>query len=447
VGIIAALGLAPRGTTWAQPVGAEFQVNTYTTGFQDWPAVAADADGDFVVVWGSDYQEGYASESGVFGQRYSSAGVPVGPEFQVNTYTTDDQGYFGPGVATDADGDFVVVWGSLRQEGNDYGVFGQRYTSAGTAVGAEFHVNTYTTSHQNSPAIAADTDGDFVVVWGSNFQDGSLGGVFGQRYTSAGTAVGSEFQVNTYTTGTQYFPVVATDADGDFVVVWMSQGQDGSSYGIFGQRYTSAGVPVGSEFRVNTYTTGSQVLPAVATDADGDFVVVWDSQAQDGSFRGVFGQRYTSAGTAVGPEFQVNTYTPGSQQYAAVAIDANGDYIVVWHGGGPGNSFGIFGQRYSSAGAPVGSEFQVNTYTTGPQYFPAVATDADGVFVVVWSSPGQDGSDYGVFGQRFAAAPPTIPATSLPGSLILGALLGLVMPRALRRWAPRPAASQPIQRS
>jgi hypothetical protein len=34
------------------------------------------------------------------------------------------------------------------------------------------------------------------------------------------TAVGSEFQVNTYATGWQHEPAVAVDADGDFVVVW-----------------------------------------------------------------------------------------------------------------------------------------------------------------------------------------------------------------------------------
>jgi uncharacterized membrane protein len=33
--------------------------------------------------------------------------------------------------------------------------------------GAEFQVNTYTTDHQTSPAVAADAAGNFVVVWES----------------------------------------------------------------------------------------------------------------------------------------------------------------------------------------------------------------------------------------------------------------------------------------
>ena len=89
---------------------------------------------------------------------------------------------------------------------------------------------------------------------------------------------GYEFMVNTYTSSTQNQPSVAADADGDFVVIWQSDGQDGSGYGIYGQRYNSAGSTVGSEFRVNTYTTANQVAPVVSMAADGDFVVVWQSE-------------------------------------------------------------------------------------------------------------------------------------------------------------------------
>ena len=78
-------------------------------------------------------------------------------------------------------------------------------------------------------------------------------------------AVGSEFQINTYTTGRQLTAsvgahLVAADASGNFVVVWQSVGQDGSDDGIFGQRYDSEGVVLGSEFQVNSYTTNRQYV-------------------------------------------------------------------------------------------------------------------------------------------------------------------------------------------
>ena len=61
----------------------------------------------------------------------------------------------------------------------------------------------------------------------------------------AAQPVGGEFRINSYTTGYQYFPGVAMDAAGHFVVVWQSAGGDGSGYTIFGQRYDSAGTPRG----------------------------------------------------------------------------------------------------------------------------------------------------------------------------------------------------------
>jgi hypothetical protein len=85
---------------------------------------------------------------------------------------------------------------------------------------------------------------------------------------------------------------VASDSSGNFVVVWTSDEQDGSSWGAFGQRYDSTGAPLGPEFRVNTHTTNLQRFPAVASDSSGNFVVVWYSDQQDGSTYGVFGQRY-----------------------------------------------------------------------------------------------------------------------------------------------------------
>src|SRR4051794_35540633 len=70
-------------------------------------------------------------------------------------------------------------------------------------VGPEFRVNTFTTNGQAFPAVAADGDGDFVAVWASNLQDGSGYGVYAQRYNASGAAQDPEFRVNTFTPGNQ----------------------------------------------------------------------------------------------------------------------------------------------------------------------------------------------------------------------------------------------------
>jgi hypothetical protein len=384
---------------WAQgnPVGPEFRVNTYTPGNEFGSSIAADALGNFVVVWQSSSQDG--SLTGIFGQRYASSGAPLGLEFRVNTYTTSNQ--FGPAVASDASGNFVVVWASQLQDGSAFGIFGQRYASTGAPAGSEFRVNTYTTGSQFIPAVSAAAAGTFVVAWMS--PDGSDYGIFAQRYASGGAPIGPEFRVNTYTTAYQALPRIGTDPAGNFVVVWGSAGQDGSAYGVFGQRFAASGAPIGAEFPINTYTTGDQTGPEVEADGTGNFVVVWQSAAQDGSGLGVFGQRFAASGAPAGAEFRVNTFTTLDQSRQAVALDSAGNFVAVWQSASQdGSGNGVFGQRYAATGTTLGPEFRVNTYVTSDQTGPSVTADDAGDFVVVWTSSGQDGSNYGVFGQRYS---------------------------------------------
>jgi hypothetical protein len=412
---LCALGLPWAASAQPQAAGGEFQINTYTTGTQSSAAVAMDPQGNFVVVWQSPAQDG--DGSGVFGQRYDAAGGPVGAEFQVNAFTTGSQS--GPAVAMDPQGSFVVVWTGVGQ-GDYFGIFGRRYDAAGTPQGAEFQVNSYTTDPQVEPRVAFDPQGGFVVVWGSDGQDGSGFGAFGQRFDAAGTRLGGEFQVNTYTTDEQVYPRVAVDPQGRFVVVWASNGPDGNLFGIFGQRFDAAGAPVGGEFQVNTYTTAYQIRPAIAMDAAGNFVVVWRSNLQDGDLFGVFGQRFDATGNRQGSEFQVNTYTTAYQTSPVVAMNAVGQFVVAWTSAvQDAGGYGVFGQRYDAAGVPIGGEFQVNTFTTGNQSAPATAMDAAGNFVVVWLSFSQDGQSFGIFGQRYGGLVPVALTVDATGNGVL----------------------------
>jgi len=385
----------------AQPAGSspEFQVNTYTTSRQRSPAIAGDPSGDFVIVWHSPLPS--APYLSIFGRRYDSMGAPSGGEFQVNTYTTYHK--ISPAVAMDPSGAFVVVWTSYNQDGWGTGVFGQRFDSSGAPAAGEFQVNTYTPGSQEKPAVAMNGTGGFVIVWSGDGPDDDFSGVFGRRYDGAGFPLGAEFHVNTYTTNFQNDPAVAVDPSGRFVVVWTSSYQDGSFAGVFGQRYDSVGMPLGGEFQVNTYTTGRQSDASVAMDSSGGFVVVWTSNEQDGFGDGVFGQRYDSMGGPMGGEFQVNSYTFNSQYTPKVAMDSSGSFVVVWTSDWfqDGSFAGVFSQRYDSAGAPMGGEFQVNTFTTGDQAFPAVAIDSSGAFAVAWQSYEQDGSYEGIFARTF----------------------------------------------
>ena len=83
----------------------------------------------------------------------------------------------------------MATWSSYPQDGDNEGIYGQRYDSTGATVGAEFQVNTYTTQSQYRPSITALNDGGFAVIWESNGQDGSHSGIYGQRYDSTGQTV------------------------------------------------------------------------------------------------------------------------------------------------------------------------------------------------------------------------------------------------------------------
>jgi len=378
--------------------GGEFGVNSYTTNTQFVPSAAMDADGDFVITWSG---AGQGDGTGVYAQRYNAAGVEQGSEFRVNTSVEGAQD--GSSVAMNPSGDFVIAWGGAGS-GDDNGVFAQRFNAAGVKQGGEFRVNTYTIREQGVGRVAMDSDGDFVIAWQSYGQGGGLYGVYAQRYNANGVRQGPEFQVNTdigHTRG----PDVGMNRDGDFVVAWTSDSQTAGRAGVFAQRYHASGLPQGGEFRVDTGTTGNGYAPAVAMDPDGEFVVAWQSPGLGFGPTDVYVQRYSAIGIPQGSEVLVNSYTTGIQWGPQAAIDSDGDFVVTWHSNGQdGSNHGVYGQRYNAAGVPQGTEFHANNYTTGEQIFSTVAMDDAGDFIIAWSGVGE-GDSYGIYAQRYSASP------------------------------------------
>jgi hypothetical protein len=403
------------------PAGPEILVNTYTPDGQLFPALAHQPDGGFVVVWHASNQEGGYGLDGIFGQRFGADGAARGAEFHVNTYTTLRQQ--DAAIAADARGSFVVVWHSEGgQDGDEFGVFGQRFDRAGQPIGAEFLVNGYTSGAQFTASVARVPDGSFVVAWEGIGQGGSAGDIFGQRFDPLGARRGAEFLVNVYTTGLEAGASVSADAAGRFTVAWNDYGQDGSAYGVSARRFDASGAPLTGDFRVNTYTSFSQYQVASAGAPGGEFVVVWTGDQQDGDRRGVFGQRFDRSGNRAGGEFQVNVYTEGDQVRPSVAMDSAGNFVVAWTSSAnqDGDSYGVFARRFDTEGAPRGAEFQVNTYTPYFQYQAAVSTDAVGNFVVAWGGFARDGSSYmDVFAQRFGGLRPAAMAVDTAGNRVL----------------------------
>jgi len=360
----------------------EFLVNTNTNDAQEYPCVAMDAFGNFVITWQSKLADG--DGYGIFAQRYDNEANPISSEFQVNAYTTGDQE--NPAIAMDDAGNFVIVWQSYGQDGSDYGIYAQRFDNTGNVVGSEFQVNTETNYHQMNPAVAMDKTGNFFIAWQSDWQDGSHDGIFGKLYDSNGSRVGLEFQINSYTSSDQMYPAIAMDCVGNFTVTWTSYSQDGSGYGIFAQKFDMYCNTIGLEYQVNTSVLGNQMYPAISLNDNGSFIITW--QSSDGSGTGIFAQRYNNLNNKVGYEFQVNTNKAYNQNRSSVAIDNHGNFIISWQSWyQDGEWFGVIAKRFDMHGNPIGREYQINTfYTACNQMSPTIAMDNTGNFIITWTN-------------------------------------------------------------
>jgi hypothetical protein len=144
---------------------------------------------------------------------------------------------------------FTITW-SGHQNGH-WNIYAQSYLANGAANGSNFQVNTSTNQDQEYSSIAFAGSANPIITWSSNSQDGSGWGVYAQQVTPTGTLLGSEVQVNTYTQDNQFYSSVAGAASGDVAIVWTSNNQDGSSYGVYGQNFT----------------TGASILPVANNDA------------------------------------------------------------------------------------------------------------------------------------------------------------------------------------
>ncbi len=261
-----------------EKVGTDFKISTYELGSQFNVDLVELQGGGFIFTWQSDGQDG--DSSGVYGQMLDASLNPIGVEFQISTYTAGYQG--SAKVTALTDGGFVVSWYSSDQNNGQAGVYTQRFDASGVAVGSETLVNTDPTFSASNPAITALETGGYVITWTSNGGDGSQSGIMAQIYDAAGAAVGANYVVNATTLNNQIEPDITTLADGSFIITWAGWWIDGAEYGVVGQQFSATGELIGPEFRINSYEFGNQQRPSIAALEGGGFVVTWYSNDHSG---------------------------------------------------------------------------------------------------------------------------------------------------------------------
>jgi len=396
------------------PLAGEYLISGNQPGNQVYSDVAFNRDGGYVV-WQDEVIDGEGS--GIAAQRLNGNLSGALSPIRINSIAAGNQEK--PKLALLDDGGAVVVW-----QGGEVGrhdIFMRILGENGTFSAPEFRVNQNSEQFQIAPSVTVLTNGNIAVVWESHEQDGHLRAVVGRMFDSLGDPIGDEFLINQTTHLNQRNGAVAALSDGGFVVTWVSEvllGADqfgGAQFtaAIMAREYNFQGNPLGDESRLNS---GQEICasPDVISLKEGGYVVVWAKSNVSSRELGwdIYAIRVAEDGTKSATENLVNSHTFGDQHTPKLARHG-GSLFVVWTSLGQDGSFsGIFGRILSAGGVPFDRELHINSSTFNRQLHPVVSADELGRFLVVWSSYVNGGNGFELHGQRLASTYPlpTMPA-------------------------------------
>ncbi len=377
------LALGAGGLAAQVPLGDPFPIHEFSVGDQERPDVAVQPKGRFVVVWESEGADG--DGCGVRIRQFAGDGIPLTPELAVNQATAGNQ--VRPQVAADGQGNVVVVWLGPGSDGLE--VFARHFGADATPLGDEFVVNVAPEGSQLFPDVARNAAGRFVVSWLTNETDEVSATVL----EPPDRPVVPEFVVN----DSGDHPASSGSAagirsDGGFVVAWTSK-TDSSLGDVLQRRYSPAGVPLSGEFQVSQPDAGAYAsdLAGLAVDSGDSFRVTWDRvlNLQD---KGAYGRR-TNAQGGTGPIQELVLGIPGPHSFSQTPV---GDFVVVYTDGYFPTV--VEGRRFSAGGTLL-NEFPI----AGPDWAESFHLSDDSRDLVLIR--GNVSGDRDLYGERYGAVP------------------------------------------
>jgi hypothetical protein len=198
-----------------------------------------------------------------------------------------------PAVALSNNAEAVVVW--LKDSATKE-IHRRQFPADGNApVNLSVKVNDPPNFNSlTRPAIAMDSEGNYVIAWDGNKNDHDQDDIYLRPFHSTG-GNNIQYQVDAGNDGAQRNPAMILYDDRELLILWEGDsGDENNKMDIFGRRllvsFTQTGEPVkiGDEFRLNTYLYQDQLNVAVVGASDEKFVGVWQSEGQDGSYKGIF---------------------------------------------------------------------------------------------------------------------------------------------------------------
>ena len=253
------------------PQGARFRVNATTDHHQRRPEAAVLPAG-LVVTWENAWKSDERNSHAIYGRLFTQRGAAEGAEFRV------DAGQFpevwNPEVAANAAGDFMIVWESGVLTAPN--IYARLYERDGTPAGPRFVANPSTAGRQRRPAVISTRGGDFLVAWQSYIKGTPIHGIVGQFYSPAGQRIGSEIQISKSAGEVQISPALARLPSGDIVVAWMDW-VGTYPIGVWAVEMDENG-PLGDEVLVSQERLYPQYQISVAASASGDIVATWEAR-------------------------------------------------------------------------------------------------------------------------------------------------------------------------
>ncbi len=216
-----------------------------------------------------------SATSDIYAQRISATGTVQWTANGVALCSvTGDQN--APTIVSDGAGGAIVAWRDDRGANNNYGVYAQRISAAGTVQWTANGVAlvTATSAYAGiSHTIVSDGTGGAIVTWSDN-RNGSID-IYAQRILAGGTVQWTANGVALCTAaGSQYISAAVSDGAGGAIVAW-DDGRSGSG-DIYARRILAGGTVQWTANGVALCTAAeTQSYPTIASDGASGAIVVW----------------------------------------------------------------------------------------------------------------------------------------------------------------------------
>ncbi len=335
-------------------IGSAFTISQTELAYARNLDIASDGNSFFVVWCGETDTWDDEDGSDVYARIINGNGTFATAELTIARSEGDDTD---PHIAYNGS-NFLIVWYQQIHTftGN---ICAQLYTSAGTAAGNVFQVNT-SDGNANDNIDICSSGSDFIVIWTET-------NLYGQKINSDGEFVGSAFVIKDNVT--YYSDLEITASSHEILVLWRTAYTNDIPSSIEGKFFDLDGTPISEDFIINTHLNGYQEKPAAANNGT-DFLIGWTSSDQTKSLKAILYKTLTYNGPYFLEHPVSQTVQEGSDATFTVSTHDHGSVSYNW--------YRLAGFKPVLVGSGQELVLEDVSYSPIPRVYYCVATDSHG---------------------------------------------------------------------